>query len=75
MDPVVVYWDKANVFLEAQRLAAERELGPGARYRMRIHFENMLRLAHADRPMQRALAAGSVPRRCVSYGIAWRPVV
>ena len=61
MDRVFVYWDNSNIFLEAQRLAAERELGPAARYRVRIHFENMLRLAHADRPMQRALAAGSVP--------------
>ena len=61
MDRVFVYWDNSNIFLEAQRLAAERELGPAARYRVRIHFENMLRLAHADRPMQRALAAGFVP--------------
>ena len=61
MNRVFVYWDNSNIFLEAQRLAAERELGPAARYRVRIHFENMLRLAHADRPMQRALAAGSVP--------------
>ena len=61
MDRVFVYWDNSNIFLEAQRFAAERELGPGARYRVRIHFENMLRLAHADRTMQRALAAGSVP--------------
>ena len=35
--------------------------GPGARYRVRIHFENLLRLAHADRPVEKALAAGSVP--------------
>ena len=28
---------------------------------MRIHFVNLLRLAHAERPIQRALAAGSVP--------------
>ena len=61
MDRVFVYWDNSNIFHEAQRLAAEREEGPGARYRVRIHFENMLRLAHADREMQRALAAGSVP--------------
>ena len=61
MDSVFVYWDNSNIFLEAQRLAAEREIGPGARYRVRIHFENMLRLAHADRQMKRALAAGSVP--------------
>ena len=61
MDRVFVYWDNSNIFHEAQRLAGEREEGPGARYRVRVHFENMLRLAHADRPMQRAFAAGSVP--------------
>ena len=35
--------------------------GPDARYRVRIHFENMLRLAHAGRPLEKALAVGSVP--------------
>ena len=61
MDSVFIYWDNSNIFHEAQRLAEEPDEGPGARYRVRIHFENMLRLAHADRPMQKALAAGSVP--------------
>ena len=61
MDRVFIYWDNSNIFHEAQRLAEEREQGPGARYRVRIHFDNMLRLAHADRPVQKALAAGSVP--------------
>lgn len=61
MDNVFIYWDNSNIFHEAQRLAEEREEGEGARYRVRINFENMLRLAHADRPLQKALAAGSVP--------------
>ena len=61
MDNVFIYWDNSNIFHEAQRLAEEREEGEGARYRVRINFDNMLRLAHADRPLQRALAAGSVP--------------
>ena len=61
MDSVFVYWDNSNIFHEAQRLAEIREEGPGARYRVRIHFENMLRLAHADRDLQKALAAGSMP--------------
>ena len=61
MDRVFIHWDNSNIFHEAQRLAQELEEGPGARYRVRIHFENMLRLAHADRPVQKALAAGSVP--------------
>lgn len=61
MDSVFVYWDNSNIFHEAQRLAVERNEGPNARYRVRINFENMLRLAHGDRPVHSALAAGSVP--------------
>ena len=61
MDSVFIYWDNSNIFHEAQRLAEERGEGPGARYRVRIDFDAMLRLAHGDRPVQRAVAAGSVP--------------
>ena len=61
MDRVFIYWDNSNIFHEAQRLAEERNSGPDARYRLRIDFSNMYRLAHADRPVQRACAAGSVP--------------
>ena len=60
MSRVFVYWDNSNILHEAQRLAEERAEGPGARYRVRIHFENMLRLAHADRPLEKAVAVGSV---------------
>ncbi|MCY4186856.1 MAG: hypothetical protein OXD30_00035, partial [Bryobacterales bacterium] len=61
MERVFVYWDNSNIFHEAQRLATERNEGPHARYRVRVDFEKMLRLAHADRPLEKALAAGSVP--------------
>ena len=61
MDQVFLYWDNSNVFHEAQRLAEEREGTPGARYLIRIHFENLLRLAEAGRPLAKAVAAGSVP--------------
>ena len=61
MDKVFVYWDNSNIFHEAQRLAEEQDEGPDARYRVRIQFDNLLRLAHADRPLQKAFAAGSVP--------------
>ena len=43
--------DNANIYHEAQRIAEERNGDVNARYRVRIHFENMLRLAHADRPL------------------------
>ena len=61
MSGIFIYWDNSNIFLEAQRLAEERNNGPDARYRVRVNFSNMLRLAHADRPVERAYAAGSVP--------------
>ncbi len=61
MDSVFIYWDNSNIFHEAQRLAEERENSPDARYRVRIDFENMMRLAHAGRDVKKALAAGSVP--------------
>ena len=61
MDRVFVYWDNSNVFHEAQRLAEEQEGTPDARYLVRIHFENLLRLAEAGRPLAKAVAAGSIP--------------
>ena len=61
MNSVFIYWDNSNIFHEAQRLAEERDEGPNARYRVRIDFDHMLRLAHADRPLMKAIAAGSVP--------------
>lgn len=61
MESVFIYWDNSNIFHEAQRLLAERSEGANARYRVRIDFENMLRLAHADRPIEQALAVGSIP--------------
>ena len=61
MSGVFVYWDNSNIYHEAQRLAEDRNGTPGARYLVRIHFDNLLRLAHADRPLQAAVAAGSVP--------------
>ncbi len=61
MDDVFIYWDNSNIFHEAQRLAEEREGTPNARHLVRINFDAMVRLAHADRPVKRAVAVGSVP--------------
>jgi len=60
-DKVFIYWDNSNIFYEAQRFAEDRDEGPGARWRVRINFDNMLRLAHADRVVEKAVAVGSVP--------------
>ena len=61
MSRVFIYWDNSNIFHEAQRFAEERNEGPDARYRVRINFDNMYRLACCDRPVGRAVAAGSIP--------------
>lgn len=61
MGRVFVYWDNSNLFHEAQRLAEEREGTPGARFLVRIHFDNLLQLALAGRPLAKAVAAGSIP--------------
>ena len=60
-DRVFIYWDNSNIFIGAQPLAAEMEDGPEPRRRVRIDFGNMLRLAHADRPVAKAIAAGAIP--------------
>ena len=61
MSGVFIYWDNSNIFHEAQRIADERDGTPGARYLVRIHFDNLLCLARAARPLTKAVAAGSVP--------------
>ena len=61
MSRAFIYWDNSNIFHEAQRFAEERGEGPDARYRVRINFANIFRLAQADRTLGRAVAAGSIP--------------
>ena len=60
-DRVFIYWDNSNIFIGAQTVAGAVEETPDASRRVRVHFANMLRLAHADRPVAKAVAAGSVP--------------
>ncbi|MCY3683270.1 MAG: NYN domain-containing protein [Gemmatimonadetes bacterium] len=60
MKKVFIYVDNSNIFISAQEAAAERE-GEAARSRVRIHFRNLLALAHAGRPIERAIAVGSIP--------------
>ena len=60
MEKVFIYWDNSNIYISATEIAAERE-GPDTRYRLRLHFRNLLRLASADRPIESAIAVGSVP--------------
>ena len=60
MKKVFIYLDNSNIFISSQEAAAERE-GEVARARVRIHFRNLLALAHAGRPIERAIAVGSIP--------------
>ena len=60
MKKVFLYLDNSNIFISAQEAAAERE-GESARSRVRIHFRNLLALAYASRPIERAIAVGSIP--------------
>lgn len=57
---VFVFWDNSNIFVSAKVAAAERE-GQEARSQIRIQFDNLLKLAAADREVEFALAVGSVP--------------
>lgn len=60
MDKVFIYWDNSNIFISAQEVAVERE-GETSRSHVRIHFRNLLQLAHGNRDIERAIAVGSVP--------------
>lgn len=60
MKKVFIFWDDSNIFIGAKEIAEKRE-GAEARYQVRISFENLLRLAHADRDVEFAIAIGSIP--------------
>ena len=59
MKKVFIYWDDSNIWIAGKSVVEERE-GEGAAVRMRIHFRNLLQLAHGGRDIGRAVAAGSV---------------
>ena len=71
MEKVFIYWDNSNIYISATEIAAERE-GPDARYRLRLHFRNLLRLASADRPIESAIAVGSVPPELRNVWTPWK---
>ncbi len=58
---VFIFWDNSNIFISAKYLA--RQFGEAARENdIPIEFSNLFHLAHAGRPVGRALAVGSAPR-------------
>ena len=56
-----LYWDNSNILHEAQRLVESKDEGPDARWRVRMHLDNLLSLAHAQRPVKRAFLSGQIP--------------
>lgn len=60
-DPTAhIFWDNSNIYISAQQVAYEREGHVDSRA-IRIHFENLFKLARAGRPAGRAVCVGSVP--------------
>jgi hypothetical protein len=55
-----IFWDNSNIYLSAQRAAAERE-GPVDSKSVRIQFDNLFKLARAGRQVGKAYCVGSVP--------------
>ena len=60
MDKIFLHWNNSNILISAQDVAEEQE-GWGARSRVCIHFSTMIGLVRRQRPIERALAVGSVP--------------
>ena len=55
-----IYWDNSSIYTGAQQAAADRE-GEGVRHRLRLNFVNLLRLAHAERPLAKIVSVGFIP--------------
>ncbi|MBI2069671.1 MAG: NYN domain-containing protein [Elusimicrobia bacterium] len=60
MKKVFIFWDNSNIFVSAKTVAAEKE-GGDAYYKIRIDFQKLLDLAKANRPLEFAIAVGSIP--------------
>ena len=60
MKKVFIFWDNSNIFIGGKEIAVERE-GLDNSYKLRISFERLLKLASADRPIEFAVAVGSIP--------------
>jgi hypothetical protein len=58
--PVYIFWDNSNLFIPMQQVATERD-GVLAAGGVRLHFDNLFKLARAGRSVGRAICVGSVP--------------
>lgn len=57
---VHVFWDDSNIFVSGQRFV-ERKQGLVSGREVRIHFENLFRLATAGRDVGAGVCVGSIP--------------
>jgi hypothetical protein len=57
---VSIFWDNSNIYISAQEVAARKE-GAIAAKEIRIHFQNLFKLAKAGRDVQSGILVGSVP--------------
>jgi len=58
--PVYIFWDNSNVFISSKKVASDVEGKYGPQY-VRIQFENLFKLAAANRKIELAVCVGSVP--------------
>ncbi len=60
-DPAAhIFWDNSNIYIAAQEVASQRDGHIDSRA-IRIHFDNLFKLARAGRPVGRTVCVGSVP--------------
>lgn len=55
---VFIFLDNSNIFISAKQIAEDRD-GLTMGQAVRIKFDNLIHLAHADRPIGKALAVGA----------------
>lgn len=57
---VHIFLDNSNIFISAQDEAKKKE-GGGAKAKIRLQFDNLIKLALAGRPLGSAFVVGSIP--------------
>ena len=57
---VYIFWDNSNIFISAKNVAQKKERTYTVQD-VRVAFDNMFHLAHADRSVGKALAVGTIP--------------
>ncbi|MBQ7739225.1 MAG: NYN domain-containing protein [Desulfovibrionaceae bacterium] len=56
--PLYIFWDNSNVYISAQTVCSCKEYTENTK-RVRLYFQNILRLAHANRPVTKVVFIGS----------------